>query len=48
MVITDNTVMASSLYGEFLTYIRDPENGFKNMNLPFNGGLEVSVYLPKE
>lgn len=48
VVIADNVVMAKQLYQEYLTYIRNPENGFKTMTVPYSGGLEVSVYLPKD
>lgn len=48
VVLTDNTVMAKSLYEELIDYMRDPNNGFKRMTVPFSGGLELSVYLPKE
>jgi hypothetical protein len=40
--------MAKPLYKEFLQYIRNPENGFRTMTVPFSGGLEVSVYLPQD
>lgn len=47
VVVTDNTIGAADRYEELLAYIRDPESGFMNATLPFNKGLEVSVYLPK-
>lgn len=46
VIITDNTSIAKPLYKEFLSYIHNPENGFKTMTLPFGGGLEMTVYLP--
>ncbi|KAH8589580.1 S-adenosyl-L-methionine-dependent methyltransferase [Bisporella sp. PMI_857] len=48
LVIADNVSMAKVLYKEFLEYIRNPENGFRTLTIPFSGGLEVSVYLPEE
>jgi len=39
--------MAKMLYKDFLAYIRNPENGFKTLTVPFSGGLELSVYLPE-
>ncbi|OBT49665.1 hypothetical protein VE04_09726 [Pseudogymnoascus sp. 24MN13] len=48
VVIADNVVMSKILYKEFLTYVRNPENGFKTMTVPYSGGLEVSVYLPDD
>lgn len=46
IVIADNTSMAKALYQDFLTYIYNPENGFKTSTLPYSGGLQVAVYLP--
>ncbi|KAJ9144097.1 O-methyltransferase [Pleurostoma richardsiae] len=48
VVITDNTVSSAKSYKEFLTHIRDPNSGFINLTLPYKGGLEMSVYLPRE
>jgi hypothetical protein len=48
MVLADNTTMARPLYKEYLDYIRDPANGFKTTEVPYSGGLQVSVYLPGE
>ncbi|KAH7121293.1 O-methyltransferase [Dendryphion nanum] len=47
LVVTDNTIASESRYGELLTLLRDPEGDFRSTTLPFKGGLEVSVYLPK-
>ncbi|KEF54277.1 uncharacterized protein A1O9_09443 [Exophiala aquamarina CBS 119918] len=46
VVITDNVGIAKLLYRDFLEYIRNPENGFRSLTLPYSGGLELSVYLP--
>lgn len=46
IVIADNTIVSQG-YDELLTYMRSPDSGFINMTLPFNQGLEFSVYLPK-
>lgn len=46
VVITDNTIGAAEGYKEFLAYIRSPESGFINLTMPYNQGLEMSVYLP--
>lgn len=48
IVITDNVSMAKMLYKDFLGYIRNPENGFKTLTVPFSGGLELSVYVPEQ
>lgn len=47
VVLTDNTTKGAKGYADLLGYLRDPENGFRNMTLPFNGGFEMSVYQPK-
>ncbi|KAL6251280.1 hypothetical protein RBB50_001488 [Rhinocladiella similis] len=47
VVLADNTISSAKGYEEFLTFVRNPENGFRNMTLPFNNGFEMSVYLPK-
>ncbi|KAB8235877.1 O-methyltransferase [Aspergillus alliaceus] len=47
VIITDLTQVAKGLYKELLEYIYDPKNGFRTMTTPFNGGLEVTVYLPE-
>ncbi|KAG5982184.1 hypothetical protein E4U55_002202 [Claviceps digitariae] len=46
IVLADNTVMAKPMYREFLTYVHDPQNGFKTTTLPYSGGLLMAVYLP--
>ncbi|EAQ88796.1 hypothetical protein CHGG_05415 [Chaetomium globosum CBS 148.51] len=46
IVLADNTKMARALYGEYLDYIYDPANGFKTTEVPYSGGLQMSVYLP--
>ncbi|KAJ9250133.1 hypothetical protein DTO207G8_6269 [Paecilomyces variotii] len=47
VVLTDNTISGSEGYADLLGYLRNPENGFQNMTLPFTNGFEMSVYLPK-
>lgn len=46
VVLADNTISGSEGYADYLAYMRDPENGFRNMTLPFTNGFEMSVYLP--
>lgn len=46
VVLADNTTIAAEKYKEYLDYIRAADSGFVNMTMPFQGGLEVSVYLP--
>ena len=46
VVITDNSARAADRYKDLLGYLRAPENGFRNLTLPYNNGLEMSVYTP--
>lgn len=46
VVLTDNTISGAPGYADLLAYLRAPENGFRNMTLPFTNGFEMSVYLP--
>lgn len=45
VVITDNISSTANGYLEFLTYMRDSDNGFITLTLPYRGGLETSIYL---
>ena len=47
VILADHTVTAAESYKEYLEYVRGPESGFLTTTLPFKGGLEMSVYLPK-
>nr|XP_001397050.2 O-methyltransferase [Aspergillus niger CBS 513.88] len=46
VVLTDNTISGAKGYADLLAYMRNPENGFRNMTLPFTNGFEMSVYMP--
>lgn len=46
VVLTDNTISGAEGYADLLSYLRAPENGSRNMTLPFTNGFEMSVYLP--
>ncbi|RDL32018.1 Uncharacterized protein BP5553_09420 [Venustampulla echinocandica] len=48
VIIADNTTSSRLLYKDLFEYLHNPENGFRTLTLPFNGGLEISVYLPEE
>ncbi|KAK4154904.1 S-adenosyl-L-methionine-dependent methyltransferase [Chaetomidium leptoderma] len=48
IILADNTSMARPLYKEYLDYIHDAANGFKTTEVPYSGGLQMSVYLPGE
>jgi predicted O-methyltransferase YrrM len=47
IVLADNTSMARPMYKEYLDYIQDPANGFRTTEVPYSGGLQMSVYLPE-
>ncbi|GKZ80004.1 hypothetical protein AnigIFM56816_004214 [Aspergillus niger] len=47
VVLADNTISGAQGYTDLLSFLRSPENGFRNMTLPFTNGLEMSVYLPQ-
>ncbi|KAF8965842.1 hypothetical protein BGZ46_000491 [Entomortierella lignicola] len=47
VILADNSVKAAESYKEYLEYVRNPESGFLTTTLPFDGGLEMSVYLRK-
>lgn len=38
--------MAADGYKDFLAFIGDEKNGFRNLTLPYEGGFVMSVYLP--
>ena len=46
VIIVDNTIGSAKRYKDLLDYLRAPDSGFSNLTVPFNKGLEVSVYLP--
>ncbi|KAK4135925.1 S-adenosyl-L-methionine-dependent methyltransferase [Trichocladium antarcticum] len=47
IVLADNTGKARPLYKEYLDYIHHPANGFRTTEIPYSGGLQMSVYLPE-
>lgn len=46
IVITDNTIGSAAGYKDLLEYMQAPGSGFTNLTLPYNNGLEMSVYSP--
>jgi len=46
VVVTDNTISSKQGYESFLRFLHDPKNGFRTLTLPFDGGLELSMYDP--
>ncbi|OCF44240.1 hypothetical protein I317_01858 [Kwoniella heveanensis CBS 569] len=48
VVITDNITGSAARYADLIRYLNDEKNGFRNINVPYNKGLSVSVYVGKE
>ncbi|KAK2608856.1 hypothetical protein QQS21_002569 [Conoideocrella luteorostrata] len=48
VVITDNTISSATGYKDLLEYLRGPESPFINLTLPYNNGLEMSIYAPSQ
>ena len=46
VVVCDNTEQHRDDYADYFAFINDPNNHFRTMTLPFNGGLELSVFTP--
>ncbi|EME78452.1 uncharacterized protein MYCFIDRAFT_101640, partial [Pseudocercospora fijiensis CIRAD86] len=44
MLLTDNTIFAAEGYAEFLSYIKADGSPYTTMTLPFEDGLEWTVY----
>ena len=45
MVVCDNTAIDAAEYRDYFIYINDPQNQFRTMTIPFEGGFELSVRL---
>ncbi|KAK2590714.1 hypothetical protein QQS21_011608 [Conoideocrella luteorostrata] len=45
VIVTDNT-LTSKGYDEYIEYVRNKDNGFVNITVPYTNGLEMSIYLP--
>jgi predicted O-methyltransferase YrrM len=43
IVLADNTAQFAKQYAEYLGFVRDPANGFRSLNVPMKGGMEMSV-----
>ena len=44
VVVCDNTGIQRAEYAEYLAFIANPASGFRTMTLPFDGGLEFSLF----
>ena len=45
VVACDNTLAAAGAYREYFEFVHHPNNRFRTMTLPFEGGFEVTVRL---
>lgn len=43
MVVTDNTIVDADEYCDYFEFVNDPQNRFRTMTIPFDGGLELTV-----
>jgi predicted O-methyltransferase YrrM len=43
IVMADNVPPVPRGYRAYIEYVRNPANGFRSMNLPYKGGVELSV-----
>jgi predicted O-methyltransferase YrrM len=46
VVVCDNTAQFSKQYRDYLDFVRNPQNGFRSIQLPFRGGMEFTVRGP--
>ena len=44
VVVCDNTERDRIAYSDYFEFLENPANGFRTMTLPFDGGLEFSIY----
>ncbi|KAI8809181.1 putative O-methyltransferase [Cladochytrium replicatum] len=45
VILTDNVGPFKPNYASYLEWVRNPENGFQSISLPFRGGTEYSVKM---
>ncbi|MBY8856595.1 class I SAM-dependent methyltransferase [Nocardia sp. CA2R105] len=43
VVITDNVGVMRGDYADYVSWVRDPANGFVSVRVPYKGGTEVSI-----
>lgn len=43
VVITDNVGVMRGDYADYVSWVRDPANGFVSVRVPYEGGTEVSI-----
>lgn len=44
VIISDNTIFAAKGYEKYLAKIKGENSGFRTVTLPFNGGLEYTIW----
>jgi predicted O-methyltransferase YrrM len=44
IVVCDNTAQHRESYSDYFSFINNSANGFRTLTLPFDGGLEFSIY----
>jgi hypothetical protein len=42
-VVCDNTTSAAEEYRDYFKFVNDPNNRFRTMTVPFQGGFELTV-----
>jgi predicted O-methyltransferase YrrM len=45
IVACDNTAVDANEYRDYFEYVNNPENRFRTMTVPFNGGFELTVRI---
>lgn len=45
IIVCDNIVRFRRAYRDYLELVRDPAGGFRSVTLPYDGGLELSLWL---
>jgi len=43
IVVCDNTTSAAEEYRDYFKFVNDPNNRFRTMTVPFQGGFELTV-----
>lgn len=47
IVLCDNTAQFRREYRDYLGYVHNPANGFRSLEIPYRGGVALSVRLPQ-
>lgn len=45
VVIADNIISSAEGYADLLKHLKDPDNGYTNLTIPYSNGLEMSIKL---